>query len=186
MRAELIIRHRGGLGHDLPAILGVNDAAVLGRTLLLAQVPEAQDVWSYATEGATYRAVGWEATPSELHLFVEPTIGDLRSVCQTIWSGIRSYAGGRSPELESMLLVDDSTGRPIATGRTGFAPHFARRELAAVLITAATSGLWLLVAVPLFAADADIVLGAIPGLLAGIVALMLIVIDARRQRVVWS
>jgi hypothetical protein len=47
------------------------------------------------------------------------------------------------------------------------------------------SALWLLVAVPAFDATGDLVLGAIPALVAAILGAVILVVDVRSQSLVW-
>jgi len=129
MHAELSIRHArlgaGALRDALETTLGQHDPKVLAESLAgHVLTSPGRHLAPYATRGPTYTLVCWPVSPTELHVFVEPTGTDIRAASESAWLMIAQALSHRpKPRLESMELFARPLGRVVLEGRKGFLAH---------------------------------------------------------------
>lgn len=186
MHAFFTIEHdRGDLFSLLPETFGPRSQDALERSLLLQRVSDKARY--YASEQPFYLIFGWRAGARTLQLIVEPTAPvDLRRACETVWRDLREHGRDMAPSLKSVTLEDQATGYTLAEAVTGLGPQVRRPELLCTGVVALLSAIWLAIALPVFGASGDLVLGAIPALGAGVVAVALVLVDSRQKKLVWS
>jgi hypothetical protein len=119
--------------------------------------------------------------PQQWQMIVEPVHGDLRAACQSAWRSIRKSAGNLSPKLERLEVVDEATTQVVLRASTGLLPQIRRRELWLPVLVGVANAILLAVT----GADSATLKGTLPGFVAAGVALLVILSDAIRERLVW-
>jgi hypothetical protein len=182
----LTISHkRGDLLRELAEALGPHEPSALLGSNFFQKAPEAAKQLQYARQGISSLVLAW-ATPGRLVIYVEPSGGRLRDEASSIWEIVRDNGSPLNPHLRSLSLFDEDANDQIATANVGTAAQIKRPELAVALIAGAATLVWLAFALLLFKASGDLVLGAIPSLVGGLVAGAVLRIDARAQKLVWQ
>jgi hypothetical protein len=183
--AHLVIDHEiDDVAEWLRRAFGGSSVDALGNTILGSPVRDnpAYRAWPWLG----YTVIAYSPTNATLNVSIEPTGEvDLRNACETSWRALVK-AAGRRPDLRSAALDDGTSGHTLARATTGFRAHVGRPENLIVLITAAATIIWLLVALAFFKAPVDVVLGAIPAVLAGLVVVGSATVYAERKKLVWT
>jgi hypothetical protein len=188
VRAQFVITHSGGdLSGVLVARFGEHQPNVVDESLLLAQEPKAGALISYAHETLSYRLMAGSSTAPVLELFVEPKLtADLRDACQTVWGTLCNGRPSIKPRLDSLAIVDDATLKSAVEAQAGLGALAARADTISAFATMIVSVVWLVVGLAVFNATSDLILGAIPALVAGIVAGFILALDWKQNKLVWS
>ncbi len=103
-----------------------------------------------------------------------------------MWDVIRRGGSSLDPTIRSVVLFDEDANDEIATARVGLTANLERRELQYTIIVGVVTTAWLTVALAAFDATGDLVLGAVPALVATALASVALVADTKRQRLVWK
>jgi hypothetical protein len=190
MHALFTIEHEPG---DLLAVLAPTfgdpgdevRADAFQKSLLLADVKNRADY--YISDQRTHLISGVRRGAQTLELTVEPLRSvDLRKTCETVWRELTQQGRRLKPRLGSLTFESETVGRPVAHASTGLGPQLGRLDLLYPFVVAAGTGIWLIVALQAFDASGDLVLGAIPSLLAGVVAVGALLLNLSRKNLVWS
>jgi hypothetical protein len=186
MRAELVIEHEtGDLLAALRAAFGAHDPSALQNSTFAKKSPRSAAAFEYAGMSPAMTVLAW-STQRELYLFVESSGGRLRRSAGDVWDIVRKGGSALHPKLKSLVLLDEDANDAVVEASVGLVPNLQRLELVLTFGTGAVSAAWLLVALPAFGATGDLVLGAIPAVLAAILALVVLVIDVKTQSLVWK
>jgi hypothetical protein len=184
MRAELVIGHRSGsLVSSLEEAFGQHRPETLASSVLAAKSPKSATSITYAGSGPGVQVLAWP-TEGRLYLYVESS-GRLRSAAGDVWDNVRKKGSGLHPKLERLVLFDEDANDQIAEASVGLIANLRRPELFLTLGTGVVSAAWLAVALAAFEATGDLVLGAIPALVAAILAVVILIADLRSKRLVW-
>jgi hypothetical protein len=186
MRAELVIEHKSGdvLG-ALASAFGAHDPAVLQNSTFARKSPGTARSLAYAGIGPELVVLAWP-TQAELVLFVESSGGQLRKAAAKVWDVFRKEEPALGPKLKSVILFDEDANDTVVEANVGVFANLRRPELLFTLGTGILSAIWLPIALAAFESTGDLVLGAIPALLAAILALVMLVFDVRTQSLVWK
>ena len=185
MRAELTIEHDDGdLLAEFVAVLGPHDPAVMAQSNFAQKSPQAASALSYAAYGAPALVLAW-ATPGQLFVYLEPSGGRLRRAASDVWDIVRKSGSALNPHLKALVLLDEDANDEVANASVGLLSNLRRPEIAFTMVTGVVTLVWLVVALTVFQATGDLVLGAIPPLLASFIATTSLVADTRRQKLVW-
>jgi hypothetical protein len=186
MRAELVIEHQAG---DplvaLRAAFGEHNAAALEQSSFARKSPRSAAAITYAGVGPGLVLLAWP-TEKQLYLYVESSGGRLRKSAADVWDIVRKGDPGLRAKLKSLVLFDEDANDTVVEANVGLLPNLRRPELFLTLATGAASAMWLVVAVTAFDATGDLVLGAIPALVAAILALVILAVDVRSKSLVWK
>lgn len=186
MRAELTIEHASGdLVAALEAVLGQHNPAALAASALQQKSPASSGAITYSAVGPAFIVMAWP-TPERLFLYVESSGGRLRRAAGDVWDVIRRGGSSLDPTIRSVVLFDEDANDEIATARVGLTANLERRELQYTIIVGVVTTAWLTVALAAFDATGDLVLGAVPALVATALASVALVADTKRQRLVWK
>lgn len=185
VRAELTIEHADGdLVAALEAVLGPHDATALAQSLLAQKSPASGSAITYSSYGPAFLVMAWP-TPRQLYLYIESSGGRLRRAAGDVWELVQNGGTGLCPNLKSLVLLDEDANDEIATAAVGFEANLQRPEVRYTLWTGLATGVWLALALTMFSATGNLVLGAIPALLAALIAAVVLVVDSRKKRLVW-
>lgn len=155
--------------------------ACLERSLVFAQQPEWQELVAYATETPQWRVAVYADGSNQWQMVVEAVNGDLRSACQSLWRSTRKATRGMSPRLVRLEVLDEATAQVFLRGSVGVFPQVRRRELwLPLLVGLANCAIFVI-----SGADSATLRGAIPGLVAGTIASVILVSDSIRKSLVW-
>jgi hypothetical protein len=187
VHAELRIEHKAGDMHSrLVEAFGRDDRDVVDRSLLLSTLPAWKNLVAYGAEKSTLRLFCLEASNYELQLMIEPLIGgSIKDASETVWSAMR-----RSPRRRykvrflSLRVVDSASGQEIMIGRPGFRSNFASTQVWPAIAIGLVSAVWLGISLSHTTDKRGLVLGAIPALVLGALALLWLVFT--RKRLAWS
>jgi hypothetical protein len=125
-------------------------------------------------------------TPRQLYLYVESSGGRLRRAATDVWEVIRNSQTQLNPKLNSLVLFDEDANDEVASATVGLAANIKRPELAVATATGIATVMVVGVAIIAFGAPGDLVVGSIPGLVAGILALGWLSKDVRSKKLVWQ
>ena len=139
---------------------------------------------TYAAIGGGWLLMAWP-TPQQLFLYIESTGGRLRRAAGDAWDVVRHSTADLDPHLTSLVLLDEDANDEIAVAGVGLGPNLDRWELRLAFGVGIASLIWLTVALSLFNATSDLVLGAIPTFVAAVIAAIVLTRDIRHQRLVW-
>ena len=186
MRAEFVIEHSAGdfLQH-LPACFGQHDPAALRDSVFAQKSPGSAQAIEYAATRPGYRILAW-AAEGQVSIYVESLGGRLRDSAGDVWDLTRRVSGGLSPRLKRVVLFDEDANDVILEGTAGLLTSFRRPEVFLTLTIGFLSTIWLGVALVLFDATGDLVLGAIPAIGAAILALLTLFADWKSRRLRWQ
>lgn len=189
MHAELTVSHRNGnLIASLQGHLGGHNLLAVQTSIVLAGQPDLQAEVEYAIQRPTYRLLCWQNSPIEFQAFVEPVgQGDIKTASQTVWDVIRALGGPLNPQLARLELTDETIGRPLLVGATGFGARLGRRETLTAILIGGVSLVFLLVGAFTFAKHdrGSILNGAAPALVAALLAVAWALSDVLRGRLAW-
>jgi len=147
-----------------------------------------QQLVAFATESPDYRLICYTVMNTQLQAVVEPTHGSLPTGCQAAWDGIRGSLKKKKPRLEVARLIDSMTNRELFHGSDGFTSHASTLEVLSLVSITVLTIVYLVVAAATFAKDEvdTLLLGAIPALLSGLVALVVAWRLHRKGKIRWS
>ncbi|HEX4806275.1 MAG TPA: hypothetical protein VFU94_10255 [Conexibacter sp.] len=182
MHAAITVTHKPGdfLGR-LAVALPPEDRTCLSRSLVFAQRPEWQALVAFAAETPHWRIAIYADGADQWQMIVEPVHGELRVACQSVWRTILATVGELSPRLERLEIVDEATMQTLVRASVGLLPQMRRRELWLPLAVGVANAVVLVAT----GVDSATLHGAIPGLVAAGIALLVIILDAIRASLVW-
>jgi hypothetical protein len=104
---------------------------------------------------------------------IELITGNVIRATESAWVGLKKALSNCKPSVTDLKLVDSVSNREFMSGRTGLAAELRRRETLAPLIVGAAVLVYAVIGTLSFAKDGPwrFLLGAIPGVVAAIVAL---------------
>ena len=142
----------------------------------------------FAREDASYRLICFASTDDELQIHVEPVNANILRAAESAWRGIRKVLAGKDPRLTELMLVDAVANREILSGRSGLRAELAKRETIAPVLVGGIVTLYALIGVLTFAEQDPwrFLFGAVSGVVAGLVALFLACVEARKGVLRWS
>ena len=171
MRAQLVIEHRSGdLLSSLATDFGKHDAEAHENSAFARKAPGSAAAIEYAGVRPDFVVLAW-STEGQLFLYVESSSGRLRTAAEEVWDIVRKGKHNLRPRLKSLVLFDEDANDTVARAHVGAIANLRRPELLFTLVTGVVSVVWLGVAVTAFDATGDLVLGAVPALVAAILAL---------------
>ncbi len=185
MRAQLSISHRQDLVDALRQTFGAHDPEALRTSALAEKSPSSAASISYAAFGQGFRVMAW-VTPGQLFLYLESSEGRLRKATNGAWQLILRNAKAHHPKLDSLVLLDEDSNDEIAQAGVGFEENLKRVEIVAPLAIGAATIAVLVVAIAGFGGSWDLAVGSIPAFVAAILALLWLLVDIRKKRLVWS
>jgi hypothetical protein len=182
LHAEFEIHHGDGdLVAALRASLPKEDRSALDRSLVFGGQPSWQEKVAFATETQQWRLVIFPTGARQLQLCLEPVQGGLKQSCESVWSTVRVCGAEFDPTLTALNIRDGTTMQVFSRASVGLAPQGKRREFWTPVAVAVVS----IIALGLARAPSDSVLGAMPGFVAGIACVVVLLTDALRQKLVW-
>jgi hypothetical protein len=185
VRAELTIEHGDGdIVAALETVFGRHDAVALHASRFAQNSPATSASITYAAYGPTFIVMAW-TTPGRLVIFVESLDGRLRRAIEGAWQAIRSAGKQFNLDLKFVVLLDEVTNDEVTVAGVGLAANLQRPELRYTLLSGVATTMWLVIALAVFSATADLVLGAIPAVLAALLAGTVLAKDLRSRRLVW-
>lgn len=183
MHAAVTVTHRSGdFLSALKQALPPDDRACLANSVVFSQEPRWGEIVAYAAETPEWRLIVYPDGPDQWQMVVELVHGDLRKSCESVWRSVRKAASSLSPKLERLDVYDGSWTRTFLKARVGFFPELRKGDLWIPLI----AGVATAVVLALSKANSDVVLGAIPSLVAAVGSMAAIILDALRKKLVWS
>jgi hypothetical protein len=183
--AHFVIDHTAGeVTEWLERAFGHPSATALTNSVLGHPVQSNPRYLAWAWLGCT--VIAYSPTNATLNMSIEPTgTVDLRGACETTWRALVKNAETKRPTLRSLTLDDGTSGHELARATTNFGAHMKRPENAVAYVTALATLIWFAFALTLFGASADLILGAIPALVAAVVVAVLAVLYSWRKKLVW-
>jgi len=164
----------------LERAFGPPSAEALAGTVLGRPVTHNPDYKAWSWPG--YVVISYSPTAATLNVSIEPTgTVNLRRASETTWHALAVMADARV-RLSSVTLDDGTSGHELASATTG---TFAHMRLAESL-TAAITAIWLVIAVIALSAASEVVLGAIPVLVAGVIVAARATVYGKQHRLVWK
>jgi hypothetical protein len=184
VRAEITIEHgHGDLLAEIKGLLGPHDAVALAESSFASKSPRAAATLTYAARMPTAVVLAW-ATPGRLVLYVESS-GRLRRAAREVWDVLRRSESPLNPQLTALVLLDEDSNDDILEAHVGLIANLGRPELALSLATGVITLVWLVIALAVFRATGDLVLGAIPGLVSSLSAGVALIVGTWRRTLVW-
>lgn len=191
MYAEFLIRHSPLSSDALKSILvakfKAEDRAALKNSPLFNS-GKWDRVVLYSTETPSYRLLCVPTQDEESQLYVEPITGNVIQICQSVWRGTKNALVASAPELSSLKLVDDASGKDIMSASTStFYQELGRREALSPLMVGAASIIYALIGVFTFARkDAgQFLAGAVTGLVGALAVLWFAFQGAKKGKLSW-
>lgn len=152
--------------------------------MLAASSPISAGCVEYAARRVQYVILA-SFTPQRTEILLEATSGQLRASAGDAWEVIQATAG-LDPKVSQVVLLDEDTNDRIAEARTGLKAQASRAELRMTAGIAIATTIWLVIAIVAFKEDADVVLGAVPAVIAGLFAFTSLVLGYLSQKLVWT
>ena len=185
MRAQFVIEHRpGDFLECLAAAFGPHNEEVLANSAFAKKSPSSARDMEYAGSRPGYVIMAWTAE-RRVTIYVESLSGNLRGSADAVWDLTSQASANLKPKLRSVVLFDEDANDEILTGRVGLIANVRRPELWLTFLVGVLSSIWLGVALALFDATGDLVLGAIPAIGAAILGLGILFFDSASRKLVW-
>jgi hypothetical protein len=190
MRAEFWVKH-ADIGEDdlrdrLSRVFGEDDRGAIDSSEVFT--PEWRESVLFAREDPSYRLICFKSTDIELQMHVEPINANIFRASESAWQGIKKVFKEKNPELTDLRLVDPQSHRDFLAARTGLRTELRRREVVSPLVVAVCVAVYSIIAILTFAEkDAgQFLLGAVSGVIPGIVAIVLAWLEARKGVLRWA
>lgn len=133
-----------------------------------------------------YIVVARGPTNTTLQLSIEPRGSvNMRDVCHTTWRALHSNGGNLKPTLRSLVLEDGVSGHGLAGATTSLGAHLKGPETTVAFATAGVTVPAVLLAVAA-GASSEVLLGAIPAVVAALVLAALAVLYSHRENLIWN
>jgi hypothetical protein len=142
----------------------------------------------YVSQKPDYLLVAISVQDEELQITVELVKGNLVDNCQSVWQGIKKALKFRRPKLSRLKLVD-SGQVPIMKARTyTFGSQLGRSENISPVIVGVVAVIYALIGWNTFASKdrGEFLAGAVTGVAAAVVALVLAFTATRRGKLSWE
>jgi hypothetical protein len=142
----------------------------------------------FAKEDPNYRLVCFRSTSLELQLHVEPITANIVRAAESAWKGIMEVLRDNDPKLTQLKLIDGQSNREFMSGATGFKTEILRREVLSPVVVAIGVIAYSVIAIFTFARQDPwrFLLGALTGLLPGLVAISFAFLEARKGALRWN
>lgn len=173
----------------LAEVFGESQPEVLGRSRLFA--PSAQ-IWGervrFCGETSQSRVICVSTTNEKLQVVVEPTEGRLDLAFQAAWEGVQRALAGLAPRLEAAHQIDEATGQTIQEGSVGIGAELRQKDVYLPVTLALVSIVWVATGLLTWVTSDALTFagGALTTVVAGIVALVSMVVNASRRKLRWN
>lgn len=189
--AEFMIQHKslepGQLKSRLTKKFGPEDRAVLKKSILFGS-GQWDDKVSYVTEKPNYLLVVMSVLDDELQITVEPLKGNLVDTCQSVWRGMKKALKWRRPKLSLLKLVDSGSMDIMKATICKFGSELGRSENISPVIVGVVAAIYAFIGWHTFASKdrGEFLAGAVSGVAAALVALVLAFTAARKGKLKWE
>jgi hypothetical protein len=190
MRAEFWVKHweipEKELRARLRRVFGEDDRSAIDSSEVFTA--EWRDSVLFAREDPSYRLICFKSTDIELQMHVEPINANIFRASESAWQGIKKVFKEKNPELTDLRLVDPQSHRDFLSATTGLRTELRRREVVSPLVVAVVIAVYSVIAVLTFAENdaGRFLLGAVSGVIPGIVAIVLAWFQARKGVLRWG
>jgi hypothetical protein len=190
MRAEFWVKHsdirEDELRDRLRRVFGEDDRSAIDSSEVFTA--EWRDSVLFAREDPSYRLICFKSTDIELQMHVEPINANIFRASESAWQGIKKVFKEKNPQLTDLRLVDPQSHRDFLSARTGLRTELRRREVVSPLTVAVSVAIYSVIAVLTFAENdaGRFLLGAVSGVIPGIVAIVLACLEAHRGVLRWG
>jgi hypothetical protein len=166
---------------------GAEDRTALQKSVLFGS-PQWDDKILYATEKPNYLLFAVWVQDEEHQITVEPVKGNLVDTCQSVWRGVKRALKSRRPKLFQLKLVDSGSMEIMKATTSKFRSELGRSENISPVIVGVVAAIYAFIGWYTFASKdrGEFLAGAIAGVAAALVALVLAFTATRKGKLSWK